>query len=161
VFLPETILVVTALASAVLGFAWRKRPEALWAVALVGTGLASFITIDMMGLGITNALHLSLWPSPIGTRGNFTLELKMNVDAFALFFQLMFLLVALPVIIASRGSIRAVAPHQGEYFALMPLAVAGMLLTPPATRLSSLFPAFGFKVAVVPFHMWAPDVYQG
>jgi len=129
VFLPETILVVTALASAVLGFAWRKRPEALWAVALVGTGLASFITIDMMGLGITNALHLSLWPSPIGTRGNFTLELKMNVDAFALFFQLMFQLVALLVIIASRGFIRAEEPHQGEYYALMLLAVCSSPLS--------------------------------
>jgi len=253
VFLPETILVVTALASAVLGFAWRKRPEALWAVALVGTGLASFITIDMMGLGITNALHLSLWPSPIGTRGNFTLELKMNVDAFALFFQLMFQLVALLVIIASRGFIRAEEPHQGEYYALMLLAVVGMMFTAAATDLFVLFLAFetsslstfalvayrkkdrqateasakffiigavssgivlfgisliygiagtssigtttdlillrgppglslaghpeieppliialvfliagfGFKVAVVPFHMWAPDVYQG
>jgi NADH-quinone oxidoreductase subunit N len=244
---------VTALASAVLGFAWRKRPEALWAVALGGTALAAFITIDMMGLGITNALHIALWPSPIGTRGNFAAELKMNVDAFALFFQLMFQIVALLVIVASRGFIRAEEPHQGEYYALMLLAVVGMMFTAAATDLFVLFLAFetsslstfalvayrkrdrqateasakffiigavssafvlfgisliygvagtttigsttdllllrgppgltlaghpeieppliialvfliagfGFKVAVVPFHMWAPDVYQG
>src|SRR5207253_2519687 len=76
------------------------------------------------------------------TRGNFTLELKMNVDAFALFFQLMFQLVALLVIIASRGFIRAEEPHQGEYYALMLLAVVGMMFTAAATDLFVLFLAF-------------------
>jgi NADH-quinone oxidoreductase subunit N len=253
VFLPETVLVITALASAVLGFAWRKRPEALWAFALAGTGFAIFVTMDLAGLGVTNALHLALWPSPIGTAGNFAAELKMNVDGFALFFQLMFEFVAFLVILASRGFIRPEEPHQGEYYALMLLAVVGMMFTAAATDLFVLFLAFetsslstfalvafrkrdrqateasakffiigavssaivlfgisliygisgttsigtttdlllmrgppgltltgrpeieppliialvfliagfGFKVAVVPFHMWAPDVYQG
>jgi NADH-quinone oxidoreductase subunit N len=250
VFLPEVILVVTALASAVLGFAWRKRPEWLWALALAGTGIATFVTLDMMGLGITNALRISLWPSPIGTQGDFTAELKMNVDKFALFFQVMFAFVAFLVVLASRGFVRAEEPHQGEYYALMLLAVVGMMFTAAATDLFVLFLAFevsslstfalvafrkrdkqateasvkffiigavssgiilfgisliygiagstsigattdllrlrgltvagnpnieppliialvlliagfGFKVAVVPFHMWAPDVYQG
>ena len=35
---------------------------------------------------------------------------------------------------------------------LMPLAFLGMLL---------ILIAFGFKIAAVPFHMWAPDVYEG
>ena len=34
VFLPETILVVVAFASIVLGFAWAKKPTYLWALAL-------------------------------------------------------------------------------------------------------------------------------
>src|SRR5207249_935514 len=254
VFLPETILVITALASAVLGFAWRKRPDLLWTFALAGTGLATFVTIDMVGLGITNALHLALWLSPVGVSGNFTRELKMNDDAFALFFQVMFEIVAFLAILASRGFIKPEEPHQGEYYALMLLAVVGMMFTAAATDLFVLFLAFetsslstfalvafrkrdkqateaavkffiigavssgiilfgisliygiartssiettttdllllrgppglslaghpeieppliialvlliagfGFKVAVVPFHMWAPDVYQG
>src|SRR5439155_1160932 len=136
VFLPEAILVATALGSAVLGFAWRKRPDLLWAFSVIGTGLAIFITLDMMGLGIGRALNLSVWPSPVDTQGNFTAELKMKVDTFALFFQLMFAFVAFLAILASRGFIRPEEPHQGEYYALMLLAV-------------------------VPFHMWAPDVYQG
>src|SRR5439155_1103370 len=236
-----------------LVFAWRKRPDLLWTFALAGTGLATFVTIDMMGLGITNALHLALWPSPVGVSGNFTGELKMNVDAFALFFQVMFEIVAFLVILASRGFLRPEEPHQGEYYALMLLAVVGMMFTAAATDLFVLFLAFetsslstfalvayrkrdkqateasvkffiigsvssgivlfgisliygiagttsigtttdllllrgppgltlaghpdvesplivalvlliagfGFKVAVVPFHMWAPDVYQG
>ncbi len=251
VFLPETILVTTALASAVLGFAWRRRPEALWALALVGTGLAIFITLDMMGLGITTALRVSLWPSPVGADGNFSAELKMNVDRFALFFQVMFEFVAFLAVLASRGFLGKEEPHQGEYYALMLLAIVGMMFTAAATDLFVLFLAFetsslstfalvayrkrdkqateaavkffiigavssgivlfgisliygiagttsipsttdlallrthldltvhpaieppliialvfliagfGFKVAVVPFHMWAPDVYQG
>jgi len=251
VFLPETILVTTALASAVLGFAWRRRPEALWALALVGTGLAIFITLDMMGLGITTALRVSLWPSPVGAEGDFSAELKMNVDRFALFFQVMFEFVAFLAVLASRGFIQKDEPHQGEYYALMLLAIVGMMFTAAATDLFVLFLAFetsslstfalvayrkrdkqateaavkffiigavssgvvlfgisliygiagttsipsttdlallrthldltvhpaieppliialvfliagfGFKVAVVPFHMWAPDVYQG
>ena len=256
VFLPEAILVGTALASAVLGFAWRDRPERLWLVALVGTGLATFVTLDMMGLGFTYALRLSLWPSPIGNQGDFTTELKMDVDQFALFFQVMFVSVAFLVVLASHGFLRAEEPHQGEYYALMLLAVVGMMFAAAATDLFLLFLAFevsslstfalvafrkrekqateasvkffiigavssgvvlfgisliyglagttaigtttdllrlrgsaaspgftlvgnaaaeppliialvllvagfGFKVAVVPFHMWAPDVYQG
>ena len=251
VFLPEAILVATALASAVLGFAWRKRPDLLWAFSVIGTGLAIFVTLDMMGLGIGRALNLSVWPSPVDTQGNFAAELKMKVDTFALFFQLMFEFVAFLAILASRGFIRPEEPHQGEYYALMLLAVVGMMFTAAATDLFVLFLAFetsslstfalvafrkrdkqateaavkffiigavssgiilfgisliygiagstsigattdlvrlgsglnltaepaieppliialvlliagfGFKVAVVPFHMWAPDVYQG
>src|SRR5437870_3620180 len=177
----------------------------------------------------------------------------MKVDTFALFFQLMFEFVAFLVIVGSRGFIRPDEPHQGEYYALMLLAVVGMMFTAAATDLFVLFLAFetsslstfalvafrkkdkqateaaakffiigavssgiilfgisliygiagttsigattdlvrlgsaaglnlaknpaieppliialvfliagfGFKVAVVPFHMWAPDVYQG
>ncbi len=252
VFLPEAILVATALASAVLGFAWRKRPDLLWAFSVIGTGLAIFVTLDMMGLGIGRALNLSVWPSPVGKEGDFAVELKMRVDTFALFFQLMFQFVAFLAIVASRGFIHADEPHQGEYYALMLLAVVGMMFTAAATDLFVLFLAFetsslstfalvafrkkdkqateaavkffiigavssgiilfgisliygiagttsigttttdllvlrngltlaghpeieppliialvlliagfGFKVAVVPFHMWAPDVYQG
>ncbi|HYT00447.1 MAG TPA: NADH-quinone oxidoreductase subunit N [Thermoplasmata archaeon] len=253
VFLPEAILVATALGSAVLGFAWRKRPDLLWAFALVGISLATFITLDMMGLGVGSALGVSPWPAPVGTQGDFTAELKMNVDRFALFFQVMFEFVALLAILASRGFISKDEPHQGEYYALMLLAIVGMMFTAAATDLFVLFLAFetsslstfalvayrkrdkqateaavkffiigavssgivlfgisliygiagttsigattdlillrgppgltlasnpameppliialvfliagfGFKVAAVPFHMWAPDVYQG
>src|SRR5207237_2891079 len=33
--------------------------------------------------------------------------------------------------------------------------------SPLIVALVLLIAGFGFKVAVVPFHMWAPDVYQG
>ncbi len=251
VFLPETILVVVGFSSIVLGFAWGKKPVYLWALALAGTLVALAITLDMMGLGLTTLLGLRLWPVPVGTQGDFSADLKLKVDAFALLFHLVFLLIAFLAILASRGFIHADEPHQGEYYGLMLLAVVGMMFTAAATDLFVLFLAFetssmstfalvafrkkdkeateaavkffiigaisssiilfgislvygvsgstsigptldfakletglslsavpgmepplivalvllvagfGFKAAVVPFHMWAPDVYQG
>ncbi len=251
VFLPETILAATALSCVVLGFAWSRRPAYLWALALGGVSLSLVLTLDMMGLRLTSALGLSLWPYPLGAAGNFASELKLNVDAFALFFQAIFLFIAFLVVLASRGFIQVDEPHQAEYYGLMLLAVVGMMFTAAATDLFVLFLAFetssmstfalvafrkkdrnateaavkffvigavssaitlfgislvygvtgstaigptldlyrmkaglsaavgtpfetplllamvlliagfGFKAAVVPFHMWAPDVYQG
>ncbi len=251
VFLPEAILVIVGFASIVLGFAWGKKPVYLWALTLAGTLAALVVTLDMMGLGLSGALGLSLWPSPVGTQGDFTSDLKLKVDAFALLFDLVFLFIAFLAILASRGYIHADEPHQGEYYGLMLLAVVGMMFTAAATDLFVLFLAFetssmstfaivafrkkdkesteaavkffiigaisssiilfgisliygvtgstaigptldfmrmdaglsltaypglepplilalvllvagfGFKAAVVPFHMWAPDVYQG
>ncbi len=251
VLLPETILVVVGFASIVLGFAWAKKPVYLWALALAGTLVSLVLTLDMMGLGLSTLLGLHLWPSPIGTQGDFTADLRLKVDTFALLFHLVFLLIAFVAILASRGFIHADEPHQGEYYGLMLLAVVGMMFTAAAMDLFVLFLAFetssmstfalvafrkkdkesteaavkffiigaisssivlfgislvygvtgstaigptldltklqtglsvtaypgmepplivalvllvagfGFKAAVVPFHMWAPDVYQG
>lgn len=251
VLLPETILVVVGFASIVLGFAWGKKPVYLWALTLAGTLVALFVNLDMMGLGVVNLLGLNLWPSPVGSAGDFTADLKLKVDAFTLLFDLVFILIALLAILASRGYIREDEPHQGEYYGLMLLAVVGMMFTAAASDLFVLFLAFetssmstfalvafrkkdkesteaavkffiigaisssiilfgisliygvtgsttigptldltkmqaglnlttnpglepplilalvllvagfGFKAAVVPFHMWAPDVYQG
>ncbi len=237
--------------SIVLGFAWRKHPEYLWALTLAATLLSLVITLDMMGIGLSGLLHLDLWPAPVGAQGDFTADLRLNVNAFALLFDSVFLLVAFLAILASRGFVHADEPHQGEYYGLMLLAVVGMMFTAAATDLFVLFLAFetssmstfalvafrkrdkeateaavkffiigaisssiilfgisliygvsgstaigptldltklqtglnltanpgmepplivalvllvagfGFKAAVVPFHMWAPDVYQG
>ena len=250
VFLPEAILVIVAFASIVLGFAWSTKPGYLWALALAGTLVALFINVDMMGLSVSTALGLNLWPSPVGSAGDFSSTLKLDVNAFALLFDFAFLFVAFLAILASRGYIHKDEPHQGEYYGLMLLAVVGMMFTAAATDLFVLFLAFetssmstfaivafrkkdkesteaavkffligaisssiilfgisliygvtgstaigptldltrmqglnlttnpgmepplilalvlliagfGFKAAVVPFHMWAPDVYQG
>lgn len=51
------------------------------------------------------------------------------------------------------GSLESLAGAIGEEPVLAnPLLVAGLLL---------LLIGFAFKIALVPFHMWAPDVYQG
>ena len=245
VFLPETVLVATALASVLLGFLWAKKPAALWGLALAGTAIAMLLTVDMMGLGLTSLVGLDLWQVPLGSDGDFAGEFRLRVDLFALFFHGIFLFVALLAILASRGFLKPEEPHQAEYYGLMLLAVVGMMFTAAATDLFVLFLAFelsslstfalvafrkkdanateaavkffiigavssaiilfgisliygvagttdlaqlganlnftayaafepplivalvfliagfGFKVATVPFHMWAPDVYQG
>src|SRR5207247_6217646 len=115
--------------------ALRQRADLLWAFSDIGTARAIVVTLDMMGLGIGRALNLAVWPSPVGTQGNFAVELKMKVHTFALFFQLMFEFVAFLAILASRGFIKPEEPHQGEYYALMLLAVVGMMFTAAATDL--------------------------
>ncbi len=251
VLLPEVILVASGLALALLGFWTRKRPQVLWIVALVTLGASMVLTLDMMGLGLTTALGFRFWTVPIGNDGDLSVAWKLKVDTFALLFQFVFEFVAFLAILASRSYIRPEEPHQGEYYALIFIAVAGMMLTAAATDLFVLYLAFelssistfalvafrkrdrqateaslkffvigavssalilfgisliygvsgnlaggattdllalrqqiafpqaaglerplvigivfliagfGFKVAVVPFHMWAPDVYQG
>jgi NADH-quinone oxidoreductase subunit N len=141
-FLPETVLVGTALASVVLGFAWSKRPTWLWGLALGGVSLALVLTFDLMGLGISRVLGLPLWPSPLGAEGDFSSTLRVRVDPFALIFHTVFLFVAFLAILASRGFVKAEEPHQGEYYGLMLLSVVGMMFTAAATDLFVLFLAF-------------------
>ena len=254
VFIPEIVLVFAGLSSAILGFIVGRRTQILWAWALVTLLVAMFFTLDMMGLGITRLIGLNLYEVPVngvgGGSGNFADGWKLRVDTFTLFFQIVFMFVALLAVVASRSFIRPEEPHQGEYYCLLFLAVVGMMLTAAATDLFVLYLAFeissistfalvafrkkdkqateaalkffvigaissaiilfgisivygvagssslsgpltdlvvlkrglpgalgmeaplvvaivfllagfGFKVAVVPFHMWAPDVYQG
>ncbi len=244
------ILIAFALALALLGFWTRGRPQILWAIAVASLGVSLLTTLDMMGFGLTTALGIRPWPLPLGSDGDFSATWKLDLNDFALWFWLVFQLVAFFVILSSRRFLRVEEPHQGEYYALIFLAVVGMMLTAAATdlfvmylafELSSMatfslvafrkrdrqateaslkffvigavssalilfgisliygisgnvgqpttdlsvlqqqiaFPqaaeferplivglvfliaGFGFKVAVVPFHMWAPDVYQG
>src|SRR3989441_3651399 len=257
VLLPEIVLIVAALSSAILGFLVGKRKDILWMWALGTLVAAMVLTLDMMGLGITRLAGLNLYEVPVngvGGTGDLAAALKLRVDTFTLFFHIVFMFVALLAVLASRSFIKPEEPHQGEYYCLLFLAVVGMMLTAAATDLFVLYLAFeissistfalvafrkkdktateaalkffiigavssaiilfgislvygvagassfarfgesltdlnvlrtglrlavpameaplivaivfllagfGFKVAVVPFHMWAPDVYQG
>ncbi len=51
----------------------------------------------------------------------------------------------------ARGIAAAAGPSSAST-ALDPLAIIGVLM---------VFTAFGFKIAAAPFHLWAPDIYQG
>jgi len=248
VFLPEMILIAFGLALALLGVSTRTRPKTLWALAVGSLGVSLLTTLDMMGFGLTTALGIRPWLLPVDE--DLSATWKLEVNDFVLWFWLVFQLVAFLVILATRRFLRDEEPHQGEYYALIFLAVVGMMLTAAATDLFVLYLAFelssmatfalvafrkrdrqateaalkffvigavssaiilfgisliygvsgnigpattdlsvlrlqiaypqaeefqrplivglvfliagfGFKVAVVPFHMWAPDVYQG
>jgi len=247
VFLPVMALIAFGLGIAVLGVFARPRPRALWGLAAGSLGATLLLTLDMMGFGVLTALGIRPWPLPINEG---LPAWKLEANEFVLWFWLVFQLVAFLVILSSRRFLREEEPHQGEYYALIFLAVAGMMLTAAATDLFVLYLAFelssmatfalvafrkrdrsateaalkffvigavssaiilfgisliygvsgnvglpttdlrvlqqqlaypaiaefqrpltvglvfliagfGFKVAAVPFHMWAPDVYQG
>jgi len=101
VFLPETVLVITALASAVLGFAWRKRPEALW----TSPSWHRFRDLRDHGPGRPRGHETrSTGRLALADRNGreFQRGAEDEVDGFALFFQLMFAFVAFLVILVSR-----------------------------------------------------------
>jgi len=215
---------------------------------MAGTLLALLVNLDLMGLSWSHAIGLDLWPVP-GSQGSVVLQdLRLEVDGFATFFNLVFLTVLILAVLASRGYVKRDEPNQAEYYALLFLAVTGMMFVAAATDLLVLYLAFelsslstfalvafrkkdkrateaslkffvigavssalilfgisgvidptspttsladlkgmvtspavqdagleppfiialvfllagfGFKVATVPFHMWAPDVYEG
>ncbi|MBP6335569.1 MAG: NADH-quinone oxidoreductase subunit N [Bacteroidia bacterium] len=65
-----------------------------------------------------------------------------------------FLLFGITLIYGVTGSFQVskIAEYFGQSGSSSPLAFAGILL---------MFTAMAFKVSAVPFHFWAPDVYQG
>src|SRR2546425_7720054 len=145
VLLPEIVLIVAALSSAILGFLVGKRKDILWMWALGTLVAAMVLTLDMMGLGITRLAGLNLYEVPVngvGGTGDLAAALKLRVDTFTLFFHIVFMFVALLAVLASRSFIKPEEPHQGESYCLLFLAVVGMMLTAAATDLFVLYLAF-------------------
>ncbi len=225
---PLIVMVAGALVAAALSFYVSNRTLG-W--LSVGTMLITFILLFMIIGGEI--------PNP-QSFGNVMVE-----DDFAALFQLIFLSVGLIVVLPSVRYIRD-DRNQGEYYSLLMLSIAGMMVISASTDLITLFvglaltalasasiiafrkkdrmcveaamkfyiisalsaglalygisllyglthtlqisalatslqgispsspsfptamvavvliiAGFGFEVAVVPFHMWAPDVYEG
>lgn len=113
--------------------------------------LASATDLIMIFLGI-EIVSLCLYVLTGIRRG----DTRSNEAALKYFllgaFATGFLLYGMTLLYGSAGTTKlagiAEALSQGEH----PLALMGGIL---------LVVGFGFKVASVPFHMWAPDVYQG
>jgi NADH-quinone oxidoreductase subunit N len=65
-----------------------------------------------------------------------------------------FLLFGMALIYTSFGTMQftAIVKSLGTAFQLSPLVIAGF---------GMMLVGIGFKLALVPFHMWTPDVYQG
>src|SRR2546426_5765975 len=124
-----------------LGFA-IKRPAVLWGVALAGLVASLLINLDMMGLSWSHALGVNLWPVPGAGESGALPALKLDIGLFALFFNLVFLIVALLAIIASRSYLKKEEPNQAEYYSLLFFALVGMMLVAAATDLLVLYLAF-------------------
>lgn len=230
-FAPQLVLVAFALLMPALDYLFKdKRLLALAALApLLGVG-AAVLSWTILGIGDPPVSQLPL----------------VQVDMFSGLFMLVFLAVGVIVVLASPEFIRN-DRNQGEYYALVLLAITGMTVVAESTdlialfvgleiagissfalagfrksenrsseaatkyfivggfssaltlfaislfygaagtteiaqlgpRLEAMFVQFegtdslvllatvlflagiGFKIAMVPFHMWAPDVYEG
>jgi NADH-quinone oxidoreductase subunit N len=136
----------------------RERPEEFYLLVLVATlGAAALVASDHFAsffLGLEtlsiSLLGLVAYPRDLGK------PLEAGVKYLILAgISSAFLLFGMALIYARLGS--------------MGFAQIAALLTindaPPdlywLTGLALIFTGIGFKLSVVPFHMWAPDVYEG
>lgn len=60
------------------------------------------------------------------------------------------LLFGVSLVYAVTGT--TVIAEMAAQFSMQPVMIAGIIL---------ILAGFGFKISLVPFHMWAPDIYQG
>src|SRR5437588_843138 len=148
---PETIVVITALAVLAVGLG-TGRVRSTTTVSTVqrtrsasNSATAMRICSAVAGLGLAIAAGVVL-QLPQGT----TLFGGMLViTPFTSLFKIICIALALftVLLIASQKS----TPHPGEYLALVLFATVGLML----------LVGFAFKIAAAPFHLWAPDAYQG
>src|SRR5207249_3580402 len=129
--------------------AWRHRtPQDL--------RLAGWVTLS--GLGAAGLAAWFLWWQAARAVG---IAAMIAVDDFRFVADWLFLGTAALTVLVSFEYLEREALLVPEYFALLLFATLGMMLMAGAQDLMVLFLGLGFKVAAVPFHMWAPDVYDG
>jgi NADH-quinone oxidoreductase subunit N len=126
--------------------------------------LIFFATVGMMimasaGELITVFLGIELMSISLYALAGYTRR-RMNSNEAALKYFLLgsfatgFLLYGIALLYGSTGTtnIKAISEFIASSGLRSPTIVSGMAL---------LIIGFGFKAAIVPFHMWAPDVYEG
>lgn len=93
--------------------------------------------VSIAGLIVSAGFTLVMW----GTPPVVILSRTLAVDAFALFFKLLFLVVAALIILASQDYVSKFERFQGEYYALVLFSTVGMMLLAAATDLIAIYVA--------------------
>jgi NADH-quinone oxidoreductase subunit N len=153
------LLVLATLAIAMLSFqymagydGWREEYYVLLLLATLGaavlvasTHFASFF-LGLEILSVSLYAMIAFFP-----RRRLSLEagLKYLVLAAA---AASFLLFGMALLYAATGTLRFEGIAEVWQVAPEPLILPGVVL---------MFVGIGFKLALVPFHMWTPDIYQG
>ena len=224
--MPELIIILTFILVVIFDlFNSLQKTFTAW-ITIVGCAIALYVSIDML---------------QIGTEGT-EFSNMIQVDKYSLFFNVIFLVSTILVVLISMNYLGRQDKRQGEYYLLILLATLGMMLMASGNELIVVFlglelmslslyvlagyfqrsmasseagmtylllgafasgfflygialiyggagttsipqiasaltvdaksplllsgmfllvVGFGFKVALVPFHQWAPDVYEG
>ncbi|MEE9236337.1 MAG: NADH-quinone oxidoreductase subunit N [Thermoplasmata archaeon] len=135
---PVIILTFTGFLLIALTFVIKNKAR-LADIALVGLGLALFLTLDMAGLGLLSRLGLELWTLPVAVEIDW---LMMEVNTFTLFFFLAIILTGILVVLASRAFLTEEDRNPGEYYGLLLISLVGMILVAAATDLFVLYLSF-------------------
>jgi NADH-quinone oxidoreductase subunit N len=224
--MPELIIILTFILVVIFDlFNSLQKTFTAW-ITIVGSAIALYVSIDML---------------QVGTEGT-EFSNMIQVDKYSLFFNVIFLVSTILVVLISMNYLGRQDKRQGEYYLLILLATLGMMLMASGNELIVVFlglelmslslyvlagyfqrsmasseagmkylllgafasgfflygialiyggagttsipqiasaltvgaksplllsgmfllvVGFGFKVALVPFHQWAPDVYEG
>lgn len=132
-------------------------------------------TLSVIGL---NAALVSLWF--VGQAGAMDVTPLMRVDGFAMLYTGLVLLASLATCTFAYPWLEGYNDNKDEFYLLVLIAALGGILLANANHLASLFlgielislplllagfglmiVGLGFKLSLVPFHLWTPDVYQG
>jgi NADH-quinone oxidoreductase subunit N len=93
--------------------------------------------ISVAGVVISAGFTIAMWGQPaVAIFGR-----MLAIDNFALFFKLLMLAAAGLIILASQDYVRKFARFQGEYYALILISAAGMMLLVAASDLISIYVA--------------------
>ncbi len=120
-FIPELILAASAIAVILLDL-FVQRKGVLAVVSLAGLVISAGFTIAMWG-GSSQTIFNNM----------------LAVDSFAVFFKLLFLVIAALVILATTDYASKFAQFRGEYYALVLLSALGMMLMAATTELISIY----------------------
>jgi NADH-quinone oxidoreductase subunit N len=90
--------------------------------------------IGLIGIGLAAAETCTLWGAQESAFSD-----SIVLDNFALFFSLIFLLIAALTILASMQYVRQVGIREGEYYALLLFATVGMMVMAAANDLLVFF----------------------
>jgi NADH-quinone oxidoreductase subunit N len=138
---PEFILVIFAFLILGISFAVKDRRMLGW-LAAIPLVLALFLVSGMMGLLDMRLLGFSAFAGPVSSSlaGG-----ALSVDLFSLLFKLVFLSVALLAVGTSMAFLTEKDRHVAEYYALMLIASAGMMVVASSQNLVPLF--IGIEIA--------------
>ncbi|MBA7684758.1 NAD(P)H-quinone oxidoreductase subunit 2 [subsurface metagenome] len=119
--IPELILAGVAIVVILLDLVIERKAW-LAAVSIAGIVVSAGFAIAMWG-GSSQAIFNNM----------------LAVDNFAIFFKLLFLVIAALVILASTDYVSKMARFQGEYYALVLISALGMMLMAATTELISIY----------------------
>ncbi|HUT96901.1 MAG TPA: NADH-quinone oxidoreductase subunit N, partial [Dehalococcoidales bacterium] len=119
--LPELTLLVTAVVVILLDL-FLKQKWVLAAISIAGIAVSAGFAVAMWG-GDSESIFFGM----------------MAVDNFAIFFKLLFLVIAALVILASTDYVSKLSRFRGEYYALVLISALGMMLMAAATELISIY----------------------
>jgi NADH-quinone oxidoreductase subunit N len=107
-------------------------------IADLNTGRKSVLAgLGIAGLLVSIGFSIRFW----GGESQTIFYGMLAVDNFSMFFNVLFAVIAILVMLASTDYLPKFAKHKGEYFALVLIAALGMMLMAASTELISIYVA--------------------